>query len=317
MLKTLRHSLSFLLISAVLVTGGCTSFQFLSEMIKPRPKLDTNAPVAENGARYKIGLPYKIKGITYYPEVDYDYEEVGIASWYGEAFHGKTTANGGIFNMHAVSAAHRTLPLPSIVEVENLENGRKLVLKVNDRGPFHDNRIIDLSKRAAELLGFKNKGIAKVRVRILAEESRRLAAQMQGKKTARKTVSRTTVVQKSGDVTLTRVADGKKDPAPEVITVPLRKITGTQSADDVMTPPRAGVYVQVAAFDRYQSALNIRERIDNYHSTIGKIASPRGDGSRLYKVLVGPFADVNRAAQAREDLKQTRFPAAHLITWRS
>ncbi len=308
----MRKSLSFLLISAVFITSGCTSFQFLSEMIKSRPQIDTNSPIAENGARYKIGHPYKIKGITYYPKVDYSYEEVGIASWYGDAFHGKTTANGGIFNMHAVSAAHRTLPLPSIVEVENLNNGRKLIVKVNDRGPFHDNRIIDLSKRAAELLGFQNKGVTKVRVRILAEESRQLAAQMQNKKTARNTKPK-----KSGDVTLTRVADGKKDTPPKVITVPLRDIAGSQSSTDVMTPPKAGVYVQVAALSQYESALTIRQRIDSYQSTIGASESPSGDGSRLYKVLVGPFSNTALASRAREDLKHNSFPSAHLITWRS
>lgn len=300
----MRKSLSCLLITTVLMTSGCTSFQFVSEMIKPRPKVDVHAPLAENGKRYKIGLPYTIKGITYYPEVDYSYDETGIASWYGDFFHGKDTANGATFDMHAVSAAHRTLPLPSIVEVTNLDNGKRLVLKVNDRGPFHDNRIIDLSKRAAELLGFKNKGIAKVRVRILADESRRLADQMKNGKTARNTV------------TLTRVADGKKVAPPKVRTTPLRKIaTSTAKA---MTPPKvSGVYVQVAAFSQYQSALTTHKRINSYNSTIGTAINPRGDGSQLYKVLVGPFASTALAAKARSDLKQKSFPSAHLITWRS
>ena len=103
---------------------------------------------------YKVGDPYKIQGIWYYPAEDYEYEETGIASWYGAQFHGRRTANGGIYDMNALTAAHRTLPMPSYVRVTNLENGRSLILKVNDRGPFARNRIIDISRRGSQLLGF-------------------------------------------------------------------------------------------------------------------------------------------------------------------
>ena len=114
---------------------------------------------------YKVGNPYKINGKWYYPAINYEYDEVGYASWYGPGFHGKKTANGEIFNQNLISAAHRTLPLPSIVKVTNLENGKVLsFVRVNDRGPFADNRIIDLSFAAASVLGFVNKGTAKVRV---------------------------------------------------------------------------------------------------------------------------------------------------------
>ena len=117
-------------------------------------------------------------------------------------------------------------------------------------------------------------------------------------------------------VTLTRVADGKKVAPPKVRTTPLRKIaTSTAKA---MTPPKvSGVYVQVAAFSQYQSALTTHKRINSYNSTIGTAINPRGDGSQLYKVLVGPFASTALAAKARSDLKQKSFPSAHLITWRS
>lgn len=124
---------------------------------------------------YKVGKPYKVADKWYYPQVDLAYEERGIASWYGPNFHGKRTANGEIFDMSKISAAHRTLPMPSVVRVTNLENGRSLIVRINDRGPFARGRIIDLSRRAAELLGFTAKGTAMVHVRLLTEESRREA----------------------------------------------------------------------------------------------------------------------------------------------
>ena len=115
--------------------------------------------------------PYQIKGVWYYPQQHYAYEEVGLASWYGPGFHKKPTATGEAFDMHVVSAAHKTLPLPCVALVTNLETGRMLKVKVNDRGPFVKDRIIDLSKRAADLLGILNKGLIKVRVETLIEES--------------------------------------------------------------------------------------------------------------------------------------------------
>lgn len=130
---------------------------------------------------YKVGKPYVIEGKKYYPEVNYDYSESGIASWYGPGFHGKRTANGERFDTGELTAAHRTLPMPSIVRVTNLENGKSLIVRVNDRGPYSRGRIIDVSSKAAELLGFKARGVAKVRVDVLEQESRKIAAvAMQG-----------------------------------------------------------------------------------------------------------------------------------------
>jgi rare lipoprotein A len=128
---------------------------------------------------YKIGGPYTVKGITYYPHVDYAYDQSGIASWYGEQFQGQYTANGEVFDLNELSAAHTTLPLPSIVEVVNLQNNRVLRIRVNDRGPFANGRIIDLSRRAAQLLGFERQGTAMVRVRVLKEPSMLAAAAAQ------------------------------------------------------------------------------------------------------------------------------------------
>jgi len=129
-----------------------------------RPYSGPPAPGSTSGLR-GTEKPYQIRGIWYYPKADRDYDEKGIGSWYGEQFHNRRTANGEIFDMDVPSAAHKTLPLPSIVEVTNLDNGRKLRVRVNDRGPFVDGRIIDLSKAAAEQLGYGRAGVAHVRVR--------------------------------------------------------------------------------------------------------------------------------------------------------
>lgn len=117
--------------------------------------------------------PYTIRGKTYTPRHDPDYDEVGLASWYGGQHHGRRTADGEVFDMNEPSAAHKTLPLPSVVEVKNLENGRKIRVRVNDRGPFVDGRIIDLSKEAARQLGMLEQGIARVRVRYLGPAERK------------------------------------------------------------------------------------------------------------------------------------------------
>lgn len=119
----------------------------------------------------KTGKPYVIKGVTYYPlqSVDHGYQEVGVASWYGKDFHNKKTANGEIYNMHDLTAAHKTLPMPTFVKVENLENGKEVIVRVNDRGPFSKGRIIDLSYAAAQKLDMVKTGTAKVRITVLSE----------------------------------------------------------------------------------------------------------------------------------------------------
>jgi len=116
---------------------------------------------------YKIGAPYKINGTWYEPQFVTQYEATGVASWYGEPFHGQHTANGEVYDMEALTAAHPTLPLPSIVQVTNLANGRTLILRVNDRGPFVANRLIDLSQAAARELGFERRGLVEVQVTYL------------------------------------------------------------------------------------------------------------------------------------------------------
>ncbi|MBU6234485.1 MAG: septal ring lytic transglycosylase RlpA family protein [Alphaproteobacteria bacterium] len=126
--------------------------------------------------RFRVGGPYTINGHTYYPEENYTYEETGLASWYGPGFDGRKTASGETFDEDALTAAHRTLQLPSLVRVTNLDNGRSIVVRVTDRGPFHSNRIIDVSKGAAKALGMIGTGTAKVRLQVLGPESMALSA---------------------------------------------------------------------------------------------------------------------------------------------
>jgi rare lipoprotein A (peptidoglycan hydrolase) len=129
--------------------------------------IEVGKPVSESGRIDGVGSSYRVAGRTYIPHNDPNYRAEGRASWYGNAFHGRLTANGEIFNMNALSAAHPTLPLPSYVRVTNLENYRSLVVRVNDRGPYRGHRLIDVSMRAAMLLGFYDRGLAQVRVEYL------------------------------------------------------------------------------------------------------------------------------------------------------
>jgi rare lipoprotein A len=124
---------------------------------------------------FKVGNPYEVEGKTYVPQESYTLEETGIASWYGPGFDGKRTANGERFNEDELTGAHRTLQMPSLVRVTNLDNGRSLIVRINDRGPFKRGRVIDLSTKAADLLGFKHIGTAKVKLQVLKEESLNIA----------------------------------------------------------------------------------------------------------------------------------------------
>ncbi len=133
--------------------------------VSPSARLvEPGEAVPKGGGVYRVGSPYMVGGRVYVPQEDPNYNAAGLASWYGDDFHGRATANGEIFDDNSISAAHPTLPLPSYVRVTNLSNGRSLIVRVNDRGPYHGNRIIDVSMRAAHLLGFTNRGIAWVRV---------------------------------------------------------------------------------------------------------------------------------------------------------
>ncbi|WP_405047760.1 septal ring lytic transglycosylase RlpA family protein [Rhizobium lentis] len=168
--------LRWLAIMSVCACCACTTTQtpntyrskgYVSEKVygvtaSPRPAHGRN--IRKGGGRYTVGKPYVVKGKLYSPREDPSYDRNGVASWYGSAFHGRLTANGEVYDRHHLSAAHPTLPLPSYVRVTNLENGSSLIVRVNDRGPYHRGRIIDLSSKAADLLDLKHHGTAYVRV---------------------------------------------------------------------------------------------------------------------------------------------------------
>jgi rare lipoprotein A len=126
--------------------------------------VDPGQPVPKGGGVYRIGQPYEVAGRVYVPEENINYSAVGMASWYGDDFHGRYTANGEVFDMHGISAAHPTLPLPSYVRVTNLANSRSIIVRVNDRGPYAHDRLVDVSVKTAELLGFYGHGVTRVKV---------------------------------------------------------------------------------------------------------------------------------------------------------
>lgn len=157
-------------VSACLVLANCAS-SGLSSRVDPKYGVSSSPrvvaagePVPKGGGTYRVGKPYTVGGQLYVPEENLNYRQEGLASWYGDDFHGRLTANGEIFDMTSLTAAHPTMPMPSYARVTNLTNGKSLIVRVNDRGPYHNNRVMDVSSRAADLLDFKNNGTARVRV---------------------------------------------------------------------------------------------------------------------------------------------------------
>src|ERR1700722_3298437 len=157
-------------VAACLVLANCASSS-MSSRIDPKYGVSSSPrvvafgdPVPKGGGTYRVGKPYTVGGRVYVPEEDVNYREEGLASWYGDDFHGRLTANGEVFDMASLTAAHPTLPMPCYARVTNLSNGKSLIVRVNDRGPYHGNRLMDVSSKAAELLEFKGNGVARVRV---------------------------------------------------------------------------------------------------------------------------------------------------------
>ncbi len=285
-----RFSSSFaiafaLAVGMMVLLGACAETQLALHTAKHLGG-DTPQPI------YKIGSPYQIDGIWYYPAEDDRYVETGIASWYGTAFHNRSTANGEIFDMHLVTAAHRTLPLPSMVRVTNLENGRSLKVRVNDRGPFARARILDMSRRGAELLGFREKGTAKVRVEILAGESRQLAAAMKGG---------TPMPAPSEPVV---VASAQTDSAPIAAPPPDPVVTTEAVAPTQM-------FIQAGAFSQYENATSVSTRLQQIGQTN---VTPVASGEReLYRVRLGPIASVEEADAKLDAVMKAGYPEARLI----
>jgi len=169
--SAMKAARSAAVLGACLVLANCASSGKFASRVDPKygvsssPRVVADGqPVPKGGGTYRIGKPYMVAGRMYVPEEDAHYRQEGLASWYGDDFHGRLTANGEVFDMDSLTAAHPTLPMPCYARVTNLSNGKSLIVRVNDRGPYHGNRLIDVSNKAAELLEFKSHGVARVRV---------------------------------------------------------------------------------------------------------------------------------------------------------
>ncbi len=175
-LSLVRASRGSVGVAALCLTlAACSSAGKLASQVDPKygvsasPRVVADGePVPKGGGAYRVGKPYVIAGRTYVPQENPNYREEGIASWYGDDFHGRRTANGEVFDRASISAAHPTLPMPCYVRVTNLKNERSIIVRINDRGPYHQNRVIDVSHRTADLLGFSANGVAKVRVEFVS-----------------------------------------------------------------------------------------------------------------------------------------------------
>jgi len=270
------------------------------------PPLKPNAVSLPSSAGiYKIGNPYQQDGIWYYPHEQPDYDETGIASWYGADFHGKRTANGETYNLNDLTAAHRTLPMPVNVRVTNLDNGRSLIVRVNDRGPFSRGRIIDVSQRAAELLGFKLQGTARVRVtymgrallpggREIEETPPEIASAVAAAPTSKVDMSALNIVP--GTVA-PPVTVGELPPPPvadRLAPLPEEPVTG--QVMQVPVPRVTHLYVQAGAFSSKANADRLKGKLA---PAGGVLLSPisRG-GQTLYRVRMGPFDDLAAADAA-------------------
>ena len=187
--------------------------------------VEEGEPVPKGGGMYRVGKPYNINGRTYVPAENPSYRAEGIASWYGRDFHGRLTANGEVYDMHSISAAHTTLPLPSYVRVTNLDNGRSIVVRVNDRGPYTRSRVIDLSIGTAKALDFYSRGLARVRVEY---------------------VGRAPIEGSDDDMLMATLREGAPAPAPSKVMIAAAKpfIPNTDKGKDTPTARGASVHAE-------------------------------------------------------------------------
>jgi rare lipoprotein A len=283
------------------------------------PPVINHAPVAEAPALpppppmvmphpiYKVGEPYQIAGIWYYPKEQPGYDQTGIASWYGADFHGMLTANGEVFDRNGVTGAHPTLPMPVNVRVTNLENGRSLIVRVNDRGPYVNGRLIDLSEHAADLLGFRGPGTARVRVTLLGRADLYgpgLAPPSQ--ETPPEIATAVPAVPVTGVETapLAPVMGAKVAPPPMAVSLPkpvqrvevaVLDAVADGRVTEMPVPHATAIYVQAGAFTSVANAGAVAQRL---YSAGARVYPGQKDGRPIYRVRIGPFQDVPDADAA-------------------
>ncbi len=320
-MQRIRRRLPVIFAAAFGVLGlsGCAETQFLVNTAKRLSPHDDST----TAGKYKVGNPYQISGVWYYPKVDYDYVESGIASWYGPNFHGKKTANGETFDANIVSAAHRTLPLPSLVRVTNLDNGRSIRVRVNDRGPFAHGRIIDLSRQASQLLGFYRQGTARVRVEILAQESRQLAAAAGGENTQLARAASTSDADKPAitaapSSTITReTLDGV--PAQTPARAPTERVARKNEPESGARVTRVpvestNIYIQAGAFADFDNANRLRARLGQLGTA--NVSQVQVGDQLLFRVRIGPVNNLAAADSLLERVIGAGYSNAQLIVAR-
>jgi rare lipoprotein A len=282
-------------IGLVALAAGCAT-----QPEQPKVTVPANAGV------YRVGSPYQIGGTWYYPREQPDYDETGIASWYGPTFYGNQTADGEIFTAQDLTAAHRTLPMPVNVRVTNLENGQSVVVRVNDRGPFAKGRIIDVSERAAKLLGFFGQGTARVRVQYVARADLPTGQpQPFGAGTPTEVLTAAAAAPTAAVVTqvLPPIPGTNQAPPKPVAALPTPVAPPPAATDAgslpsgqvsrVAVPPVTRLYVQLGAFGNYQNAARLAARFGGEV----KVSAIQRNGQTLYRVRSGPY-DATEGADA-------------------
>ena len=320
-----------LLMCSPLALAACASGP-KTAVIAPPPATQA----ATEGGIYKVGSPYQVEGLWYYPAEDYAYVQEGIASWYGSDFHGKRTANGDRYDMNDITAAHPTLPMPSVVKITNLDNGRTLKVTVNDRGPFHSKRIIDVSKKAAQLLGFYEAGTARVRVEIDPEESLNLKnialmkhpPEMPQIAAAPRSVitaaALAPVVAGPSDAygiapSAAKASAAKPLAAPQPVAPP--KPPNAQTTGNLVKPAPAsksttvavagGLFIQAGAFAEEANARKLEQQLGELGTV--HIVPMTVNKKKLYRVRLGPVTDALSATALLGKVKSYGYNDAKVV----
>ncbi|MEZ5756857.1 MAG: septal ring lytic transglycosylase RlpA family protein [Emcibacteraceae bacterium] len=280
---------------------------FLSACGTEQP-LQTSAPPPPG---VKIGDPYKVAGKWYTPKEDPTYNEVGIASWYGEEFHAKRTANGEVYDMNSLTAAHTTLPMPSYVRVTNLENNRSLILRVNDRGPFVGNRLIDVSRRGAQLLGFEKRGTTRVRVEAVSGPDAPVQI-------ARPVEQPPIQKQEVASVNVESLEVLEPLPSQSALSQPIQMQAVSSSPAPMQmaslspaTDEQGDLYVQVGAYSQIGSASRVMTAVSQVGETV--LESIVLNGRKLYRVRVGPLPSRTTADAALQQILKLGHNTAKVI----
>ena len=246
----------------------------------------------------RVGPPYEANGRWYVPTPEPGYEQTGTASWYGRDFHGQRTASGETFDREALTAAHPTLPIPSLVQVTTLENGREVIVRVNDRGPFVGERLIDMSHGAANALGFADAGQARVHVRYLGPAPRRVDAEEGARPAPSPAPARTALAANDGPLSLTP-EQGSADNA--LAGAPVGEPVRRPAAPAYAAAAQGNFFVQVGAFSDLGNAHRVRDAVGQAGPVVVDVRNT-ASGGELFRVRVGPWHSREEADAARRTL---------------